>query len=50
MSAAEELITYIINFTQDQLDQFLKHETTLSILQPGEASESYLPADPLHGQ
>ena len=40
MSATEELINYIINFTPDQLEQFLNHETTLSILQLEGASES----------
>lgn len=41
MSATEELLNYIINFTPDQLDQFLNHEITLSILQPEGASELY---------
>ena len=41
MSAKEELVNYIINFTQDQLERFLNNEITLSILQPGEASRSY---------
>jgi hypothetical protein len=43
MSALEELIDCLINFTPEQLEQFLNHETTLSILQPEEASESCLP-------
>lgn len=43
MSAIEELVNYIVNFTPDQLEKFLNHEITLSILQPGEASESYPP-------
>jgi hypothetical protein len=50
MTAAEELINYIMNFTPDQLEQFLNHETTLLILQPEGASESYLPAVPLSAQ
>lgn len=47
MSALEELIDYLINFTPEQLKQFLNHETTLSILQPEAASESYLPGESL---
>lgn len=50
MSAVEELVNYIINFTPEQLEQFLNHETTLSILQPEEASESYLPGVSSSGQ
>lgn len=43
MAAINELINYLVNFTPEQLEQFLNHEITLSILQPEEASESYLP-------
>lgn len=50
MSALEELIDYLISFTPEQLEQFLSHETTLSILQPEEASESYLPGASLSAQ
>lgn len=50
MTAAEELVNYIINFTPDQLEQFLNHETTLSILQPEGASAPYLPGVPLSAQ
>lgn len=40
MSAIDELIKYIINFTPEQLKEFLNHPVTVSILQPEEASES----------
>ena len=40
MNAIEELIDCIINFTPEQLNEFLKHPVTVSILQPEEASES----------
>jgi hypothetical protein len=46
MAAINELINYLVNFTPEQLEQFLNHEITLSILQPEEASESYLPGVP----
>lgn len=42
MSAIEELMNYIVNFTPEQLEQFLKHEITLSILQPEEEAKSCL--------
>ena len=42
MSAIEELLNYIVNFTPEQLERFLNHETTLSILQPEEEARSYL--------
>lgn len=45
MNALEELIDYIINFTPEQLEQFLNNEITLSILRPEEASESCLPGE-----
>ena len=50
MTATEELVNYIMNFTEDQLEQFLNDETTLSILQPEGASESYLPEVPSSAQ
>ena len=43
MSAIEELVDYIVDFTPEQLERFLTHEITLSILQPEAASESYHP-------
>lgn len=43
MKPIEELINYLINFTPEQLDQFLSDPITVSILQPEEASESCLP-------
>ena len=45
MSAIEELIDYIVHFTPEQLERFLTHETTLSILRPGEASGFCLPEE-----
>ena len=50
MSAIEELVNYITNFSPEQLDQFLNHEITLSILQPEGASESCLQGVPLSYQ
>jgi hypothetical protein len=47
MSAIEELVNYLISFTPEQLQEFLNHETTLSILQPEAASESYHPGESL---
>ena len=46
MSAIEELINLIEAFTPEQLNAFLNHEITLSILRPGEASAPSLPGDP----
>lgn len=45
MSALDELIDIILNFTPEQLEEFLTNPVTVSILQPEEASESCLPAD-----
>lgn len=45
MSAIEELVNYIKNFTPEQLEQFLNHEITLSILQPEGASVSCPPGE-----
>ena len=42
MSTIEELIDYIVGFTPEQLEQFLNHEITLSILQPEEEVQSCL--------
>jgi hypothetical protein len=39
MAAINELIDLLIKFTPDQLETFLSHEITLSILRPEEASE-----------
>ena len=41
MSALEELIEHLENFTPEQLDKFLQDPVTLSILQPEEAFEPY---------
>ena len=43
MSALEELLEYIKNFTPEQLKQFLNDPLTLSILQPEAEVESSLP-------
>ena len=42
MNAFDELVTLLINFTPEQLEQFLNDPVTVSILQPEEASESCL--------
>lgn len=42
MNAVDELINYIKNFTPEQLEKFLSHPVTESILRPEEASESCL--------
>lgn len=50
MSAINELIDILINFTPEQLEQFLKHEITSSILQPEGVQESCPSAVPLNAQ
>ena len=42
MKPIDELVNILINFTPEQLTQFLKDPITVSILQPEEASESCL--------
>ena len=42
MKAIDELVNLLLNFTPDQLKQFLNDPITVSILQPEEASESCL--------
>ncbi len=42
MSAVDELVKILLNFTPEQLKQFLNDPITVSILQPEEASESCL--------
>ena len=42
MKAIDELVNLLLNFTPDQLKQFLSDPVTVSILQPEEASESCL--------
>ena len=39
MKALDELVKLIINFTPEQLNQFLQDPVTVSILQPEEAAE-----------
>ena len=43
MSAFDELVKILIEFTPEQLKQFLCDPVTVSILRPEEASESCLP-------
>ena len=43
MTAFEELVNILTNFTQEQLKQFLNDPITVSTLLPEEASESCLP-------
>ena len=43
MTAFEELVNILIDFTPEQLKKFLSDPVTVSILQPEEASESCLP-------
>lgn len=45
MTAFEELVKLLIEFTPEQLNDFLCDPVTVSILQPAEASVSYLPED-----
>jgi len=49
MTALDELITTLSNFTPDQLDRFLSDKITQSILQAEEEAESYPLAEPLCG-
>ena len=42
MKAIDELVNLLLNFTPDQLKQFLNDPVTVSILRPEEASESCL--------
>ena len=43
MSAIDQLVKLLIDFTPEQLNQFLNDPVTVSILRPEEASESCLP-------
>ena len=43
MNAVDELVNILLNFTPEQLNQFLNNPITVSILRPEEASESCLP-------
>lgn len=47
MTALEELVDILTNFTPEQLDKFLRDPVTVSILQPEEALESHFQAEPL---
>ena len=42
MSAVDKLVNIILNFTPEQLNQFLSDPVTVSILQPEEEAESCL--------
>lgn len=41
MTALDELLDILVNFTPEQLDAFLRDPVTVSILRPEEASGSY---------
>ena len=43
MKPVDELVNILLDFTPEQLQQFLNDPTTLLILRPGEEAESYLP-------
>ena len=43
MKAVDELVNILLDFTPEQLQQFLNDPITLSTLRPGEEAESYLP-------
>lgn len=47
MTALEELVDILTNFTPEQLDKFLNDPITVSIVQPVKASGSCLQAEPL---
>ena len=49
MSAIDELIKYLCNFTPEQLDKFLLNRITQSILQSEEVAESFPQEDSLCG-
>ena len=42
MKAIDELVNLLLDFTPEQLNQFLNHPVTVSILQPEEEAESCL--------
>ena len=42
MKAIDELVNILINFTPEQLKEFLEHPITVSTLQPEEASQPCL--------
>lgn len=42
MKPIDELVNILLSFTPEQLEQFLNDPVTVSILQPEEASGSYL--------
>lgn len=50
MSAIDELIKYLLNFTPEQLDKFLLNRITQSVLQSEEVAESSLLEDSLCDQ
>ena len=49
MNAFDELVNILVNFTPEQLSEFLRNPITELILQPEEASESCPLADSLCG-
>ncbi len=50
MTALEELIKYLTNFTSDQIEKFLHDNVTLSILQPEAVTGSDRPSTPEYEQ
>ena len=49
MTALDELITILSNFTPEQLERFLSDKVTQSILQAEEVAEPFLQEEPLCG-
>ena len=49
MTALDELLTIISNFTPEQLEKFLSNNLTQSILQAEEVNSLYLQEEPLCG-
>lgn len=47
MTALEELVNILVDFTPEQLEKFLSNPVTELILQPARASEFCPQADPL---
>ena len=43
MKPIDELVNLLVNFTPEQLNQFLNDPVTVSTLRPEEASGPYLP-------
>ena len=50
MSAINELIEYLVSFTPEQLERFIKDPLTQSFLQAEEVAEPFPPEESLYGQ